>query len=282
MTEEARHEVLRLTALGSPYHHKLAADRLLAMSAINPEDRHVLLELVETWLKTWWAIGYHMKHTGAGIVPIIEDLRKDLGGAKDMSDLFDEEIKAVTGRAPQKQGVVRPSPVPQPGSLENLRASSIASEDEFRANILASNDPDLKGMVPPLFGVNGDLYYGFGLRERLYWPRRIERSWSQKADWDPDHALMEDYLLLITSMAGQLTSHDRVQFSLRLLPYTRSFTYEDCYRAGQRAVEFLERTGLFERVKPKTWKVAKRWMPEIKKQLLTAWLDACPLSPADK
>src|ERR1051326_6603779 len=104
MDDRTRQEILRLQIIGSPYHMRMAADRILAVTAITDEDRAELLQSVDSWLQTYRTVEEHQEDLKHMVHPVIERLRTELAGpaeeesncaCEDLGELFDSEIKTL-------------------------------------------------------------------------------------------------------------------------------------------------------------------------------------------
>lgn len=274
MTEDFNNAVLQLLAVGAPCFHLQAADKLTEIEAVTPEEQKQLLELVTYWLKTWRAIEFHIDQLCRLYFPGIRNLRKELAGDPaddDLGSIFDGEIAAIQAAAPSsasKAKPVRPSRVSNPGPLDDLPILRVSTEDELRAACERGRTTD------PLFEIAGKPFYGYGLRERLYLSRKIDRLWGPKEP-DPDRAIMEDFVALITLIEGRLTCFTRARRYHRIAPFVRRWQSWMCWSASGEALETLEMAGVLVRQRPRTWVVAADWVAPLRERLLNAWLDAC-------
>lgn len=254
-----RVDMFRLMNQGNPFLHQMAANRIVAWAALGRADPHaraVMLEVMQTWIKSFTAMRTMVDQVGKELLPQVLKAHQEWtegpppdefcpecgqgGGApgageaeaSDEGDAEeDEEDNTGTNKGqhqkPMSGGSIpmRPSHVIAPGEWNDLslRCCKLL-EDEESLRVLCVYGPSLdsKGRPPlkPLLVIDGAEIYGYGLRNAYSAPS-FHRPWAHPQGSSIDEMLIEDYILLLALLEPARYAPERERRVRRLVPFLR-------------------------------------------------------------
>jgi len=133
----------------------------------------------------------------------------------------------------------------------------------------------VNGQLPvlPLITLDTAKIYGSAVAP-MYRERRIQRTWAP-AGWQPDVALIEDYLLLLAALrTGGLARSAWSSTLMRVRPYVRSLTNRDIYRVAQRVAGDLRDWRLVTLPDAERLVPTNRGYSVVRESLLPLWKSA--------